>query len=122
VTLSLGGVGVMNIMLVTVSERTREIGLRKALGATRLRILGDFLAEGCVLAFVSGTVGWSVAFGLSSMLKLVKMPPMFPGLPVSMTTSALAFGALSVIALLSALFPAWRAASLTPVEALRYER
>jgi putative ABC transport system permease protein len=122
VTLSLGGIGVMNIMLVTVSERTREIGLRKALGATRLRIMIDFLAEGCVLAFVSGTVGWSVAFGLSSMLKLVKMPDMFPGLPVSMTTSAMAFAALSIIAVASALFPAWRAASLTPVEALRYER
>jgi putative ABC transport system permease protein len=68
VTLSLGGIGVMNIMLVTVSERTREIGLRKALGATRSRILTDFLAEGCVLAFASGAVGWSVAFGLSSLL------------------------------------------------------
>jgi putative ABC transport system permease protein len=122
VTLSLGGIGVMNIMLVTVSERTREIGLRKALGATRLRIMIDFLAEGVVLAFVSGTVGWSVAFGLSSLLKLVKMPDMFPGLPVSMTTSAMAFAALSIIAVASALFPAWRAASLTPVEALRYER
>jgi putative ABC transport system permease protein len=122
VTLSLGGIGVMNIMLVTVSERTREIGLRKALGATRLRIMIDFLAEGCALAFVSGAVGWSVAFGLSSALKLVKMPDMFPGLPVSMTTSALAFAALSIIAVASALFPAWRAASLTPVEALRYER
>ena len=83
VTLSLGGIGVMNIMLVTVSERTREIGLRKALGATRLRIMIDFLAEGCVLAFVSGLIGWSIAFGLSSALKLVKMPDMFPGLPVS---------------------------------------
>jgi putative ABC transport system permease protein len=122
VTLSLGGIGVMNIMLVTVSERTREIGLRKALGATRLRIMVDFLAEGCALAFVSGAIGWGVAFGLSSALKLVKMPDMFPGLPVSMTTSALAFAALSVIAIASALFPAWRAASLTPVEALRYER
>ena len=78
VTLSLGGIGVMNIMLVTVSERTREIGLRKALGATRVRIMIDFLAEGCVLAFVSGLIGWSMAFGLSSALKLVKMPEMFP--------------------------------------------
>ena len=122
VTLSLGGIGVMNIMLVTVSERTREIGLRKALGATRRRIMIDFLVEGCVLAFVSGSIGWSIAFGLSSLLKLVKMPYMFPGLPVSGSTTAVAFGALAVIAILSALFPAWRAASLTPVEALRYER
>lgn len=122
ITLSLGGIGVMNIMLVTVSERTREIGLRKAIGATRLRILIDFLVEGCVLAFASGTVGWCVAFGLSSLLKLVKMPAQFPGLPVSMTASAISFGALSVIAVGSALFPAFRAASLTPVEALRYER
>jgi putative ABC transport system permease protein len=122
VTLSLGGVGVMNIMLVTVSERTREIGLRKALGATRLRILGDFLAEGCVLAFASGAVGWCVAFGLSSLLKLFPMPAMFPGLPVSEATTAAAFTALAVIAIVSAIVPAWKAASLTPVEALRYER
>ncbi len=122
VTLTLGGIGVMNIMLVTVSERTREIGLRKALGATRSRIMIDFLAEGCVLAFVSGTTGWAVAFGLSSALKLVKMPDMFPGLPVSMTTSGMAFAALSIIAIASALLPAWRAATLTPVEALRYDR
>lgn len=122
VTLSLGGVGVMNIMLVTVSERTREIGLRKALGATRLRIMMDFLAEGCALAFTSGLIGWAIAFGLSDALKLVKMPSMFPGLPVSGATTAVAFGTLSIIAIASALFPAWRAASLTPVEALRYER
>jgi putative ABC transport system permease protein len=122
VTLSLGGIGVMNIMLVTVSERTREIGLRKALGATRGRILADFMAEGTVLAFVSGVIGWSVAFGLSSALKLVKMPDMFPGLPVSWESTMLAFVTLTVIAVLSALLPAWRAAALTPVEALRYER
>ena len=122
VTLSLGGIGVMNIMLVTVSERTREIGLRKALGATRVRILMDFLAEGCVLAFASGLTGWSFAFGISSLLKLVKMPDIFPGLPVSGTTTLVAFGSLTLIAIASSLVPAWRAASLTPVEALRYER
>jgi putative ABC transport system permease protein len=122
VTLTLGGVGVMNIMLVTVNERTREIGLRKALGATRARILMDFLAEGCVLAFVSGLAGWGVAFGLSSLCKLVEMPEMFPGLPVNLETTLYTFGALSVIAVLSALIPAWRASALTPVEALRYER
>ncbi len=122
VTLTLGGVGVMNIMLVTVTERTREVGLRKALGATRSRILVDFLVEGCILAFASGFAGWAVAFGLSSMLKFVKMPDMFPGLPVSMTTTAYAFAALALIAIISALVPAWRAATLTPVEALRYER
>jgi putative ABC transport system permease protein len=122
VTLSLGGIGVMNIMLVTVSERTREIGLRKALGATRARILVDFLVEGSVLAFTSGLIGWGIAFGLSSSLKLVKMPEVFPGLPVSGQTSLVAFGTLSFIAVVSALYPAWRAASLTPVEALRYER
>jgi putative ABC transport system permease protein len=122
VTLTLGGIGVMNIMLVTVTERTHEIGLRKALGATRFRILVDFLVEGCVLAFSSGLIGWGSAFAISSALKLVKMPDMFPGLPVSATTSAIAFSALSIIAILSAFVPAWRAASLTPVEALRYER
>jgi putative ABC transport system permease protein len=122
VTLTLGGVGVMNIMLVTVNERTREIGLRKALGATRLRILIDFLVEGCVLALLSGLAGWSVAFGLSSLCKLLPMPEMFPGLPVSLETTIFTFTALSVIAVLSALIPAWRASALTPVEALRYER
>ena len=122
VTLSLGGVGVMNIMLVTVNERTREIGLRKALGATRRRILVDFLAEGVLLAIVSGSIGWAIAFGLSSSLKLVKMPDMFPGLPVTMATTLLSFGALGLIAVVSSLLPASRAAALTPVEALRYER
>jgi putative ABC transport system permease protein len=110
-------------MLVTVSERTREIGLRKALGATRGRILTDFLVEGIVLAFVSGFVGWSIAFGLSGALNLVDLPKdTFPGVPVSMNTTALAFATLTVIAVASALFPAWRASALTPVEALRYER
>ncbi len=122
VTLSLGGVGVMNIMLVSVTERTREGGLRKALGATRQRLLMDFFVEGCVLALVSGTIGWAIAFGLSAALKTVPMPDAFPGLPVTLSTTLLSFGALALIAIVSSILPAWRAASLTPVEALRTER
>jgi len=122
VTLTLGGVGVMNIMLVTVSERTREIGLRKAIGATRHRILADFLAEGVLLAGASGLVGFLSAFGLAAVVNSFKLPEMFPGLPVTGVTAGWAFGALAIIAVASAAWPAWRAAGLTPVEALRYER
>jgi putative ABC transport system permease protein len=122
VTLTLGGIGVMNIMLVTVSERTREVGIRKALGATRRRILIDFFLEGCLMAILSGFVGWAIAFGLSALLKLVPMPDMFPGLPVSMTTTLAAFSALLIVAVSSSMLPASRAAGLTPVEALRDER
>ncbi len=105
VTLTLGGVGVMNIMLVTVSERTREVGLRKALGATRLRILIDFLAEGMLLAFISGLVGWSAAFGISTALTFAPMPDFFPGLPVSIVTTMVAFGSLTLIASAVVVFP-----------------
>jgi putative ABC transport system permease protein len=122
VTLTLGGVGVMNIMLVSVTERTREIGLRKALGARRRTILMSFLMEGMALALASGTVGWLFSWGLASFVNSFPMPAMFAGLPVSGKTTAMAFGALSVIAVASAFWPAWRAANLTPVEALRYER
>ena len=122
VTLTLGGVGVMNIMLVSVSERTHEIGLRKALGALRRTILTDFLVEGILLAMMSGTIGWLFSWGLARIVNSFPMPDMFAGLPVSGVTTAWAFGALSLVAVASAFWPAWRAASLTPVEALRYER
>jgi putative ABC transport system permease protein len=122
VTLTLGGVGVMNIMLVSVTERTREIGLRKALGATRNRILADFLLEGIILAGVSGLVGWAGAYGVASAVNTLPRREMFSGLPVDGATTAMAFSALAVIAVASALWPAWRAARLTPVEALSYER
>jgi len=122
VTLTLGGVGVMNIMLVTVTERTREIGLRKAVGATRGRILADFLLEGVLLAAASGLGGWLGAYSIASLVNRMPKREMFGGLPVSGETTAVAFTALGVIAIASALWPAWRAARLTPVEALRYER
>ena len=123
VTLTLGGVGVMNIMLVSVTERTREIGLRKAVGATRHRIMIDFLVEGVLLAGLSGVMGFLGAYGLASVVNSLPLKAdMFAGLPVRGTTVAWSFSALAVIAIASALLPAWRAASLTPVEALRYER
>jgi putative ABC transport system permease protein len=122
ITLTLGGVGVMNIMLVSVTERTREIGLRKAVGATRRRILADFLVEGMLLAALSGLCGFAGAFGLAALANSFPMPDFFAGLPVKGVTVVWAFSALGLIAIASAMWPAWRAASLTPVEALRYER
>ncbi len=122
VTLTLGGVGVMNIMLVTVTERTPEIGLRKALGATRRRILLDFLLEGVMLAVVSGLIGWLGSWALAGFVNSFPMPDMFAGLPVKASTTVFAFAALAVIAVSSAMWPAWKASALTPVEALRYER
>lgn len=122
VTLTLGGVGVMNIMLVTVSERTHEIGLRKALGATHRRILIDFLFEGSLLALLSGLMGWLGAYGLSALVNLLPPTDFFAGLPVNAATTLAAFGALGLVTIVSTIIPAWKAASLTPVEALRYER
>lgn len=122
VTLTLGGVGVMNIMLVTVSERTHEIGLRKAIGATRRRILLDFLVEGMVLALFSGLLGWLGAYGLAGLVNLLPPTDFFSGLPVNGLTTLIAFAALALVTVASTVFPAWKAAQLTPVEALRYER
>ncbi len=122
VTLTLGGVGVMNIMLVSVTERTREIGLRKAVGATRRRILLDYFLEGLLLALASGLAGWLAAYGIAAAVNTMPKQEMFAGLPVSGSTTAAAFAALGIVAVASAIWPAWRAANLTPVEALRYER
>jgi putative ABC transport system permease protein len=122
VTLTLGGVGVMNIMLVTVSERTHEIGMRKAVGATRKRILVDFLMEGIVLALLSGLCGFLGAYGIASLVNLLPPTDHFAGLPVDAATTWIAFGALAVVTVASTTLPAWKAAALTPVEALRYER
>ncbi len=122
VTLSLGGVGVMNTMMSAVAERTHEIGLRKALGATRRRIMIEFLLEGLLLAAASGLAGLAAVSLLASAVSSLPMPEMFSGLPISYRTAGLAMAALGIVAVVSAFPPAWRACRLTPVEALREER
>jgi len=122
VTLSLGGLGVMNTMLMAVTERTNEIGLKKALGATSRRILADFFLEGVVLALLSGVAGLGFIAVLTSAVNSMPMPAFFAGLPVDTRTALTAILALGTVAIVAALPPAWRASNLTPVEALRFER
>jgi len=121
VTLALGAMGVVNIMLVSVAERTREIGLRKALGATRRSILFQFFLEGLMLTAISGGIGISVAYGATRLFGLAppidgfELPHIYPA------TAALAAGSLAAAGIVAGLYPAQRAALLTPVEALRQE-
>jgi putative ABC transport system permease protein len=122
ITLSLGGVGVMNTMMSSVAERTSEIGLRKALGATRRRILIEFFLEGSLIAVLSGALGMAGTALLATGVNSLPLPEMFSGLPVSAKDALIALAALGTVAIASSMPPAWRAANLTPVEALRQER
>jgi putative ABC transport system permease protein len=121
VTLSLGGLGVMNIMLVAVRERTREIGIRKALGATPAQIQRQFFLEGFILTLLSGTAGFLIALGLCALVNLAPMPPRFDGMILTWQAGLGAVAALVFVGVVSSTYPARRAAMLPPVEALRFE-
>ncbi|MBZ5721412.1 MAG: ABC transporter permease [Acidobacteriia bacterium] len=121
VTLVLGGLGVMNVMMVAVRERTREIGVRKALGARADSILKQFFLEALLIALVSGGVGLGIAYGICSLVNLLPMPDFFAGLLATWQSGLLAFGLLGTVAVLAGVYPARRAASIDPIEALRYE-
>jgi putative ABC transport system permease protein len=118
ISLLVGGIGVMNIMLVTVTERTREIGLRKAVGAKRRDILLQFLIEAMTLSLIGGAIG--IAIGVGTALAISSLSDQFQA-SISLTTVLLATGVSATVGLIAGLYPAMRAARLNPIDALRYE-
>jgi putative ABC transport system permease protein len=120
-TLFIGGIGVMNVMLVAVRERTREIGVRKALGATRGSITRQFFLETLVVVALAGGFGLGTAYAICTLVNLLPMPQFFAGLLPTWSSALLAFALLGTVALGAALYPARRAASVDPIEALRFE-
>ena len=121
VTLALGAIGIMNIMLVAVADRTREIGLRKAVGATNASIMFQFFVEGAFLTLLSGGIGIAGAAGLMFLLSGVNLAEGFDPPKLVASTAALAVVSLAVAGTAAGLYPARRAAALEPVEALRKE-
>lgn len=119
VSLLVGGIGIMNIMLVSVTERTREIGICKALGAQRHHILLQFLLEATMLSLLGGLIGLGLGYALG--FGAAKMIPDFPDAVVPWWAVLMAFGFSSMVGILFGIMPAAKAANLNPIDALRYE-
>ncbi len=117
ISLLVGGIGVMNIMLVSVTERTREIGLKKALGARKSRILGQFLTEAAVLTSIGGVLGVLVGIALAYVIHFVAQ------VPVAISVPAIAVSVIfsTAVGIIFGLLPSVQASRLDPIEALRYE-
>ncbi len=121
VTLALGGIGVMNIMLVAVTERTREIGILRAIGATKGDILNQFFAESVVITALSGLLGYCFGVGVCLLMANVPLPEIVPAPIVSPAAVITSLITLSLITVGAGMYPARRAAEMEPVECLRYE-
>jgi len=112
-----GGIGIMNIMMVSVTERTREIGVRRALGARKSNILWQFAVEAVILSALGGLIGLGVGYGAAYLAKaMADLPAAAPPWAV-----AVALGMSSLVGLIFGIYPAWRASQLDPIVALRYE-
>jgi putative ABC transport system permease protein len=120
IALLVGGIGIANIMLVSVTERTREIGIRKAVGARKRDILVQFLIEAITLALVGGALGILLGYGLGA-LAIQLIPGDLPPAHVPLWAIALAAGFSALVGVISGIYPAGKAAALDPIESLRYE-
>ena len=119
ISLLVGGIGIMNIMLVSVTERTREIGICKAIGAKRHHILMQFLIEALLLSLLGGLIGLALGYGLGTLI--ASSIPGFPPAAIPWWSVALALGFSGFVGVLFGILPAAKAANLDPIDALRYE-
>jgi putative ABC transport system permease protein len=121
ISLLVGGIGIMNIMLVSVTERTREIGIRKAIGATRKNVLTQFLTEATILSVLGGLIGVAVGIAIAKLISGLAVGTMTLQPVISMDSILLATGFSLIIGLFFGMYPAFRAARLNPIDALRFE-